>query len=91
MTLGDAHPLGPNACLNCGERLDVADALSSGRKPDKGDLMVCLYCSHAMEWTGDRVAELSDEAIKEMAGDPDMLDVIQFTAAFQRWAKDNPP
>lgn len=86
MTLLD----GPNACLNCGKTLDVADALSTDAKPDKGDVMVCLYCSHVMEWTGKRVAELSDEAIKEMAADPEMLKIIEFTAAFQRWAKDNP-
>jgi DNA-directed RNA polymerase subunit RPC12/RpoP len=85
-----SHPISPNACLNCGKRLDAADAFSTNAKPRKGDLMVCAYCSHVMEWTGKRLAELSDEAIKEMAGDPEMLQTIEFTSAYQQWAKDNP-
>jgi hypothetical protein len=77
-------------CLNCGEPLTGAGALSTAAKPDKGDIMVCLYCSHVMEWTGERLAELSDGAIEEMAADPEMLKTIEFTAAYRRWAADNP-
>lgn len=95
-----SHRIGPGykshridicGCLNCGKPLTGAGALDSDALPSVGDVMVCLYCSHVMEWTGDKLAELSDEAIKEMAADPEMLDTIKFTAAYQRWAKDNPP
>jgi hypothetical protein len=64
--------------------------LTTDAKPRKGAIMICLYCSHVMEWTGKRLAELSDAAIKDMAGDPEMLEHIKFTAAYQAWAKENP-
>lgn len=94
-----SHRIGPDdkslridqdKCLNCGEPLTGVAALDGDAKPGEGDIMVCLYCSHVMEWTGERLVELSDEAIREMAGDPDMLEAVKFTSACQRWAKDNP-
>jgi hypothetical protein len=79
-------------CLNCGTPLTGAGVLGEDApQPSEGDIIVCLYCSHVMEVKGGRAAELSDEAIKDMAGDPEMLDTIKFTSAYQRWAKDNPP
>ena len=85
-----SHRLGLGPCLNCGQPLTGVGALGSAALPSKGDLMVCLYCSHAMEWSGEALSELSDEAIKEMAGDPEMLDTIKFTSTYQKWARDNP-
>jgi hypothetical protein len=78
-------------CLNCAKPMTGVGMLGADApEPSEGDIMVCLYCSHVMEWTGSRLAELSDETIKEMAGDPEMLEAIKFTSAYQRWAKDNP-
>jgi hypothetical protein len=77
-------------CLNCGKPLTGAGALATDATPSEGDIMVCLYCSHVMEWTGERLAELSDETIKEIAGAPQMLETIKFTSADRRWTKDNP-
>jgi hypothetical protein len=69
-------------CTHCGHGLTGIGAPTAD-PPSPGDVMVCAYCSHVMEWTGDRVAELSDEAIKDIAGDPDMLAAVDFAAAFQ--------
>jgi hypothetical protein len=46
--------------------------------------MVCTYCGHLMEWTGERLAELSDEAIEEMAGDKDLLQAMAVVDRFRR-------
>jgi len=94
-----SHRIGPGyhsrridqgRCLNCGAELTGVGALSHANKPRDGDITVCLYCSHVMEYKGGRVVELSDEAINDLAGDPEMLAAIQFTAAYQRWRKANP-
>jgi hypothetical protein len=78
-------------CLNCGKPMTGVGVLGAeDPEPSEGDILVCMYCSHVMEVRSGRAAELSDEAIKEMAGDPHMLEAIKFTSAYQRWAKDNP-
>jgi hypothetical protein len=69
-------------CLNCGHELTGVSAKTAD-PPSPGDVMVCGYCSHIMEWTGDKVAELSDEAVKDIAGDPDVIDAVDFAARFQ--------
>jgi ribosomal protein L40E len=70
------------ACLNCGAPLSGVTGDRDGVDP--GSIMVCAYCSHVMEWTGERLAELSDEAIKGIAGDPDVLAVVEATAMFRQ-------
>jgi hypothetical protein len=75
-------------CLNCGKPLTAAGSLYQGdRLPSEGDIMVCAYCSHVMHWTGERLAELSDEATKAIAGDKDLLATVRYTTAFQRFGK----
>jgi hypothetical protein len=68
--------------------LDVAESRSSEGPFREGDITVCLYCSHVMEWTGEKFSELSDEAIEDIAGDPEMLEVIKLTEAYRRWNKE---
>jgi hypothetical protein len=73
------------ACLNCGQRLTSAGRVPhDDEKPEPGSIMVCIYCSHAMEWDGAKLTPMSDEAIKEMAGDKELLNAVAFTGAFQR-------
>jgi hypothetical protein len=69
-------------CLNCGHELTGISAPVAAQ-PSPGDVMVCGYCSHIMEWTGDKFVELSDEAVKEIAGDPDVLAAVDFAHHFQ--------
>jgi hypothetical protein len=77
----------PGVCLNCGNLITGAGSLYSERVPGEGDIMVCLYCSHLMEWTGVALAELSEEAIKDIAADKDVLAAVAFATEFQRWRK----
>jgi DNA-directed RNA polymerase subunit RPC12/RpoP len=70
-------------CLNCGRKLTGYSAFTAGG-PSAGDVMVCGYCSHIMEWDGDRVVELSDQAVKDIAGDPDVLAALEFARHFQK-------
>ena len=70
-------------CLNCGKGLDAVTSLED-RMPKQGSIMVCTYCGHLMEWTGERLAELSDEAIEEMAGDKDLLQAMAVVDRFGR-------
>jgi hypothetical protein len=90
------HRIGPGyqsaridqgACLNCGKPLTGAGSLYADRVPEPGDVLVCAYCSHVMEWTGERLAEPSDETLKVIAGDKRMLDAVAFSTAFQRFGK----
>jgi len=71
-------------CLNCGRTLTAASARHD-HAPAKGAIMVCAYCSHVMEWTGERLTELSDEALEAIAGDPELVGLVNVTGLFQRW------
>jgi DNA-directed RNA polymerase subunit RPC12/RpoP len=73
-------------CLNCGKDLDAVTGLGDSM-PERGSIMVCTYCGHLMEWTGERLAELSDEAIEEMAGDKDLLAMVELRDRFRRSLK----
>jgi hypothetical protein len=79
----------PGKCPNCGQVLDGLD-VPGGGTPEPGYIVICLYCSHLTEWTGTAFVELSDEAIKEIAGDKDMLAALECAARFQRMLKENP-
>jgi hypothetical protein len=91
------HRIGPDykslrmslgACLNCGEELTGVGRLDDEAVPQDGAaIMVCLYCSHAMEWVGGRLVELSDEAVKQMAGDKELTEATKFAGEFQRRGK----
>jgi hypothetical protein len=66
-------------CLNCGAEMSGITG-PAGAPPAGGSIMVCAYCSHIMEWTGEALAELSDEAIQAIAGDPEVIAVVEATA-----------
>jgi hypothetical protein len=74
-------------CLNCGHAL-TGISREGDWTPAAGDIMVCGYCNHLMEWTGERLAELSDQAIKDLAGDKEVLASMAFAARFQRSIKE---
>lgn len=69
-------------CLNCGAPLTGVTGPEGD--PDPGCVMVCAYCSHVMEWDGAKLAPLSDEAIDDIAGDPDVRDVVELTGLYRQ-------
>jgi hypothetical protein len=69
-------------CLNCTAPLSGITG-PPGEPERNSAIMVCAYCSHIMEWDGETLVELSDEAIAAVAGDPDVLAVLQITADFR--------
>jgi hypothetical protein len=77
------------ACLNCGERLDGVTTTSQPL-PDPGDISVCAYCSHLMEWDGAKLIPPSEEALKEIAADKDVLAAVELAGRFQRSLKEKP-
>lgn len=96
-----SHKIGPNYqslrigafdCLDCGKPLTGVGVLTrDAPQPSEGDIMVCLYCSHIMEWRQGKLAELDDQAIRDIAGDQDILDAVAFAGFFQRSLKEDPP
>jgi hypothetical protein len=72
--------MGP--CLNCGAALGGVTGPPGDPEPQSA-LMVCAYCGHLMEWTGKGFAELSDAAIRDAAGDPDIIEAQRLVAAFR--------
>lgn len=78
------------ACINCGHLLTATSTPGPEEPtPGPGDLTVCLYCSHLMVFTDKMtVRRLTDAEMIEAAGDPALLEVMQFTQAFRDWKKD---
>lgn len=68
-------------CLNCGAPLS---GITGPEGVDPGSIMVCAYCSHIMEWTGESLAELDDEAMRAIAGDPNVIAIVEATALFRQ-------
>lgn len=68
-------------CLNC--QAPLTGITGDGGSPDPGAIMVCAYCSHVMEWDGKKLVALSDETIKDIAGDPDILAVMKLTGQYR--------
>ena len=75
-------------CLECGKPMTAALRLRDHDQPEPGSIMVCIYCSHVMEWDGSRLIPLTDEAIREIAGDPEFLETVAFTNFYQREARE---
>lgn len=72
-------------CPNCLRELDRLSSLE-GETPAPGDITVCLYCSHILILDEElKVRELTDKEMLDVAGDPDVKRIIEFTAAFRRF------
>jgi hypothetical protein len=69
-------------CLNCGATLTGLTGPPDDPEPEAA-VMVCAYCGHVMEWTGKGFAELSDEAMRDVAGDPDVLTAQELVRRFR--------
>jgi hypothetical protein len=56
------------SCLHCNSPL--TGIAGPAPRPDKGALMICGDCGYAMEWDGEKNAELSSETMTELSNDP---------------------
>ena len=73
------------ACLNCGKEVDAASESpleEQPRGPQKGDVTVCLYCSHLMIFTGDAatVRDPTDAEMDDIMSDPDVVTLLEAMA-----------
>jgi hypothetical protein len=76
MKLGTDHHIPKSACLSCGEPLEGATCVGHDSAPAVGDVTICIYCGHLMAFDTDlKLRELSDEQVREMAGDGRILAV----------------
>ena len=63
-------------CTACGCKLDGAAAIGQegSVKPTAGDVTVCMECGHIMAYADSRtLRNLTDDEIKDVAGDPNIL------------------
>jgi hypothetical protein len=69
-------------CLECGVLLDGACVVNNEtRKPEPGDVSVCIRCGHLAVFGDDmQLRQLNDAEIREWAGDPVIL-AIQLARA----------
>ena len=64
-------------CLNCGILIDAATSVNHKHTPYPGAIAICMICSHIMAYD-ERIhlRELNDEEILLIAGDKDILFLI---------------
>jgi hypothetical protein len=78
-------------CTNCGS----LNGMASGRvQPTPGSFTVCLYCHHLMVYgEGMVLRELTDDEMREIAGDPSLLNVMRIAEEYKRdlARSQNPP
>ena len=69
-------------CLECGVLLDGACVVNNEtRKPEPGDVSVCIRCGHIMAFGDDmQLRQLNDAEARAVAGDPVIL-AIQLARA----------
>jgi hypothetical protein len=80
--------LPPSPCTNCGKLVDSATALDGDHVPKPGDVTICLDCRHLMVFADDMtVRNPTDDEVREMAGDPDILMHMNALAKFDEWRK----
>jgi hypothetical protein len=85
MKLGTDHRMPATACLNCGQTLDGSTAVGEDAAPAPGDITICIHCGHLMAFDHNlHFRELSDEEVREMAGDGRLLAVQRARRALER-------
>jgi hypothetical protein len=74
-------------CLSCGKRLNSASVPGSeDPTPEPGNSTICLYCGHLMVFAEDMsLRALTDAEMVELAGDPQVLEVMRFIEAYKRY------
>lgn len=84
--MSEPYRVPPSKCTNCGHVPDAADTVSGNDKPPEvGDYTICLYCSHLMVYGDNMVLRNpNDLEMKEIAGDPGLLEAQAFVAEYRR-------
>jgi len=77
-----------SSCLNCGKNLNAAASFATDKRPDPGDMTVCVDCGHVMIYADDlSVRAPTDAEMVDIAGDPVLLETQRRLAAFRDWEK----
>lgn len=75
-------------CLNCGDMLDRAERLHDDKKPEEGDISICLHCGHVMVFTNKLMyRNPTDEELLEIAADSELLEAMQFIKLYNQVIK----
>jgi hypothetical protein len=87
--LGTDHHIPQSPCLSCGKPLDGATCVGRDAAPDPGDITICIYCGHIMVFDDNlKLRELSDEEVREVAGDGRVLAVQRARRAAEKDKRD---
>ena len=78
--------LPPDPCVECGKPLDAAVFTADDKVvPRPGDISMCFYCGHLTAFTDDmRRRELNTEEIRDIAGDPILLQLQRARGEYLR-------
>jgi hypothetical protein len=75
-----------NKCTNCGTKLDaVSQVDSEDGDPRDGDVSICLYCGHLMIFSDIGVRNLTDTEMIELAGNPELLNAMEFVRFYKEF------
>jgi acetyl-CoA carboxylase beta subunit len=87
MKLGSDQHIPQSPCLNCGKLLDGATCIDNDSMPDPGDVTICIYCGHLMMFDAQmRLRDLSDEKVRQVAGDGRIVAVQRARRVLERRA-----
>lgn len=77
-------------CPNCNNLLDShLDIHDPKARPEPNDITVCIYCGHICAFDDNlKLRELNDEEIRNVAGDPDLLELVEFGKTFRKYKKE---
>lgn len=65
-------------CPNCGVKQDGALAVTSIHRPEPGDIMVCIDCSHICIYSDNlTLRDPTDEEMVEIAGNPTIIKMMR--------------
>jgi hypothetical protein len=76
-------------CLACNAPMTGITGPAGG-VPD-GAVMICAICSHAMQWDGTKVIELTPELMEELKLDESFKKAAMMARLFQEFKKGNRP
>ena len=87
----NTHEVAAGYCLKCGKEMSAATNVKGEGGPEVGNVTVCLYCGHVMEFgPGLVLIELRDETIKEIAGDKDLLRAVAIAGHARKHFREQP-
>lgn len=74
--LGDDISVESSFCLNCGEELNRCTPIGDNRRPQDGDITICL-CGHIMAFdANEKIRALTDDEMIKIAGNKQIVLVL---------------